>query len=407
VLTLADDGTQFRVICSVPAFAATSDTAILTVVPDTFPPIASAGALPGTGGVMEIGIGFDEPVSEATASAQANYSVSSGTISSFKFYAQSGSALLKVTGATAPVTVTVKNVADTKGNAIPAAGVTVSVTPSATLKWGVVGASEVGTGNWVVPVAANGFDIFSDSIGEWGTYDEATFVYESVTGDFDKKLRVEFQDQSSQWARAGLIVRAPAEANFGVDRATQDAGEAGRYQKCHVNPVGPTMTGPGTAGNGQWETNRRLTKGAATTSIASGGTPQYPNAWCRIQRVGQDFTCYRSDDGVNWVLIGTTTFSDQPMPDTVFVGPEYAPENGNVTNESDRKTWVAKIRDYGNTVSEVVTPTISIAAGGKITFTGKLYSCDTITGDFSEVPGAESPYTVPAGTTVKFYKAAQ
>ena len=50
-----------------------------------------------------------------------------------------------------------------------------------------------------------------------------TFVYEQVTGDFDKKLRVEYQDLSSQWARAGLIARDVT--NFGgVDRATQEGG---------------------------------------------------------------------------------------------------------------------------------------------------------------------------------------
>ena len=64
--------------------------------------------------------------------------------------------------------------------------------------------------------------------------------------------------------------------------------------------------------------------------------PQYPNAWCRLERVGQTFNIYRSDDGKNWVKLGTTTWPDSTdeakalMPDKLYVGIDYSPENGNV-----------------------------------------------------------------------------
>jgi hypothetical protein len=168
------------------------------------------------------------------------------------------------------------------------------------------------------------FDVYSDGFTEWNNYDETTFVYEKITGDFDKKVRVEYQDLSSQWARAGIIVRDVT--NFGVDQTTQAGtatappfdGKAGKYQKVHVNPVGPTLTGPGTAGNASWEGNRRLATGATSSSalFKNNATPNYPNAWCRLQRIGQLFIIYRSDDGVNWLQLGTTIF-DEAMPDTV------------------------------------------------------------------------------------------
>ena len=162
--------------------------------------------------------------------------------------------------------------------------------------WGVVGGDQLHLGNGVVAVGPNGFDVYSDGISEWNNYDESTFVYEQVTGDFDKKLRVEYQDASSQWARAGLAMRDVT--NFGVDAVTQTgdptgaqnnttgtppySGKAGRYQKIHVNPVGPTLTGPGTNGNGLWEGNRRLDVGGPSSTALTGlnATPQYPNAWC-------------------------------------------------------------------------------------------------------------------------------
>ena len=49
------------------------------------------------------------------------------------------------------------------------------------------------------------------------------------------------------------------------------------------------------------------------------------------------------------------------------------------------------------------TPTIGIA-GSVITYTGTLLSSDTVNGTYTPVAGATSPYTVPNGTTVKFYK---
>jgi hypothetical protein len=348
-LTLADNGTKYRVLASVPTLSQPSGEATLTVVQDiTAPKVASVSAIASqTGNTFDIAVTFDERVDAATAGNRANYTLTGGTISAVKYYQSSPGVVLTASGLASGQNykLTVANVVDLFNNKLVTTEEDFTVS---TMKWGVVGASEVGTGNAVLPVGENGFDIYSDGFTEWATYDEATFVYEEITGDFDKKLRIEYQDASSQWARAGLIAREVT--NFGVDRGTQEGGEAGRYQKVHVNPVGPTLTGPGTAGNAAWEGNRRLDVGAATTSAggSSGVTPQYPNAWVRMQRKGDLFTIYRSDDGKTWSQLGTTTFTE-PMPAKLFVGPEYSPENGNITEEASRGTFVAKFRDYSDT----------------------------------------------------------
>lgn len=346
VTTQADNGAKFKVLVAVPGVSATSTEATLSVVPDTFPPvIAGAGAIASDkGNTYDVGVTFDEPVDAVSASAQGNYSLSAGTITGIKFYPGSPGVVLKASGLTPgnTYTVTVQNVADALGNKMTSASKSFTISP---MKWGVVGGNELGAGNAVIPVGSNGFDIYSDGMTEWATYDETTFVYEEITGDFDKVLRVEYQDQSSQWARAGLIVRDVL--NFGVGRDEQGAGAAGRYQKVHVNPSGPTLTGPGTAGNNSWEGNRRLTAGGATDSAGGGGTVAYPNNWVRLQRKGQVFTIFRSFDGQAWTQLGTTTFPE-PMPDKLYVGPEYSPENGNITEEGSRGMWLAKMRDYGN-----------------------------------------------------------
>ncbi len=428
-LTMADNGAQYRVIATMAPVTATSTVATVTVLLDTAPPVASAGAIQGPSpGTVSIGVGFNKTVSDVSGSLPSNYSISSGTIASFtwctnRFTTDSQnplvmirkqSALLTVTGFSGSGTVTVKNISDSYGNILTSTNLPVTV--ASNLTWGVVGANELGGWNVAVPVGPGAFDVYSDGFAEWGTYDETTFVYEQITGDFDKKLRVQYQDGSSEWARAGLIARDVL--NLGVNAATQTGsgntappydGTAGRYQKCHVNPVGPCLTGPGAAANASWEGNRRLdTGGASTTCLTNvNATPLYPNAWCRIQRRGQTFSIFRSADGVNWELLGQTVWGqdDQtrtPMPLTMYVGPEFSPENGNIPIASDQGTFLAQFRDYGDFVA-VTRPTLTVARNADgtftLTYTGTLLSSPTATGTYNPVPGAASPYKVTPRAT--------
>jgi hypothetical protein len=405
-VTAGDDGKQFRVVASVPPVSATSSVAMLTVSSDTTPPSATAGAmLSSTAGTVDVGVAFDEPINPATLQLD-NFSVSPGTITGMTVYTNRFTAnsqepeskisrqsvLLKVTGLSSSGTLTIRNIADANGNTL--ASTTFPLTVDTVMNWGVVGANEGGSYNMVVPISQGGFDVFSDGVSEWATYDESTFVYQQVTGDFDKKVRVEYQDGSSQWARAGLIAREVT--NFGVDRNTQTGsaaaeppfdGQAGRYQKCHVNPVGATLTGPGTAGNQNWECNRRLDTGGPTSSPGiTGSIPLYPNAWCRIKREGQKFTMFRSDDGVNWVELASTTWgvTNTPMAATLYVGPEYSPEIGNVTQEEDKGTFLARFRDYGDFVAAIDSQLkIGRDGTGKIAISwtsGTLVSSPTVDG---------------------------
>jgi hypothetical protein len=168
-----------------------------------------------------------------------------------------------------------------------------------------------------------------------------------------------------------------------------------------------------------WEGNRRLDTGGGMTPALTGvnSTPQYPNAWCRISRTNQTFTIYRSDDGVNWVTLGQTTWGvdDQthtPMPNTVYVGPEFSPENGNITQAADKGTFLASFRDYGNFVASVNSPlTISTDVTGKVTITwsggGTLVSSPTVSGNYSPVQGATSPFVVTPSGGATFYRVKQ
>ncbi|MBI4324167.1 MAG: hypothetical protein HY674_02770 [Chloroflexi bacterium] len=81
ILGLADDGTQFRVITTVPPYSQASSVVTLTVVTDTIPPVVSVGAMPDEAvGVVHVGVGFNETVDEASGQRLSNYSVSPGTM---------------------------------------------------------------------------------------------------------------------------------------------------------------------------------------------------------------------------------------------------------------------------------------------------------------------------------------
>ena len=412
VVGVADSGRQYKLLASVPGFTVGSSVAKVTVNADNIAPtLVSVAALPSqTGATFDVGVTFDEPLDAISAGTVANYTISAGTITGLKFYAASPGVVLTVSGLTAGTaySVTVTNVADPYGNHITSANLPGTFS---SLHWGVVGGDQLNLGNGVVAVGNNAFDVYSDGIGEWAAYDETTFVYEQITGDFDKEVRVEYQDPSSQWARAGLIARDVT--NFGVDRAAQEGGQAGRYQKVHVNPVTTAM---GTPGNNLWEGNRRLLTGGASTSALTGANsnPKYPDAWCRLQRVGQTFNIFRSDDGVTWVPLGSTTSADwgtaTPMPDTLYVGPEYTPENGNVS-AGLQGMFVAKMRDYRDHAVARRTLAIAKNADGTftLTYTGTLWSSQTANGTYAPVSGASTPWTVNPKATganpTQFYRA--
>jgi len=378
LLTLADTGTQYRVICRVPTLSETSAAATLTVVPDTFPPnVVGAGSLQ-KGNVIEIGIEFDEDLDAATAGNTANYTLSKGTVTGVRYqkFAHWDGAPKFVLGTAGPfngcavvlttsglvggdnVTVTVKNVKDVKGNAMTAAQ-SKSLTITKKMKWAAMGGDDYLEGNtagmninpdpalWpddAVAVGEADFFLISSGTANWNNYDEATFIYEEVTGDFDKVVRVEYQDPTSQWARIGLC--ATPSADEGVNRAAVDGGA--QMERRFMQRVNPAVQWNGSGGNNQFEADWRLTKGGNYGGTGA-GTPAYPNAWLRMKRAGQVFTAFYSNDGVNWTQYGTATFTEEPMPDKLLVGPYYSPEfNNNGTGEGVGHSSVAKVRSYGD-----------------------------------------------------------
>jgi hypothetical protein len=447
VLALTDDGTQYRVAMISGDASTNTSVAVLTVLPDTFPPVPSVGSIKSNDGTIQVGVGFDEAVNPAGLIA-ANFSlVGGGTISSFtaptNSYGDYKGVLLNTTGLVPGTTyqVNVKNVADLKGNAIPAAGTNVPFSLNA-MGWANTG-SPINPGQQVIPVADGGVDILNGGRQEWASYDEATIAYVKKTNDFDVKVQVIYAEPGSEWTRVGLMARNSL--NVGEPASERDTtttpSTASAYVQTHVNPnqtLGnsgrwdpndPVQPGNITPNNGH-EQNARLATGGATTSWGSnvGTSPSYPDVWLRLKREGANHELlhgYRSTDGVTWVDQGTATLTDQ-QPD-MFVGPFLAVETGNIWSGSiatggfsvyddpfdpkfDR-LFVAQFRNFSDVVTGgTATLSFKSNADGSITltFTGGLYSSGKADGPYAVVPGAVSPVTVnpkTAGAAATFYRA--
>jgi hypothetical protein len=366
---LADNGAKYTVVMGAPgAPDVTSSEVILTVNPDTTAPsVLAVGGLKKSGGDFEVSVLLNEPVATPASLALANFQLSSGTVTAARYVENSSgvtsrqrAVILSTTGLTAgsSYTLTVSGLKDIKGNTSAAIATPFTVSK---MTWADL-ARPNAYGQDVVVTGTNSFNVVNGGSSFWNSNDDATFVYEEITGNFDKVARLEGQDASSQWARAGITARESLDS--------QDAA-ASRYQQVHANPS--PVKYDGTASNQGYETNRRLTTGAGTTS-SNGDTgangPQYPNAWLRLRRAGDVISMYRSSDGITWFALGRTDFnpadgSGSPLPAKMFVGPIFGAENGNIGSDGDpnRKAWNARFRDYGDFQSSGVAGSQTYSIG--------------------------------------------
>lgn len=427
---LTDTG-KYRAVLSVAGVKTVNSAEVdVTVTPDTAGPIIAAVGAVKKGADLELGIAFDEAVDAASASAAANYTVSKGTIKSARYVPQSGGAVLVVSGLASgdQVTVTAKNIKDAKGNVRDTTSKSVTI-PAKVMTWVGIGGDELNTqlkrtdfNDDVVARSEKDFDLISGGSAHWTNYDEATFVYEEITGDFDKVARVEYQDPVTQWSRAGLDAREALDE--GKTRDDVSGGyKFSQHFTVRVNP--PAVVGwDGRTGNNAYEVIHRPVEGGnydgfnAIFNIQNGSSnpPNYPNAWMRLKRVGQKLTAYRSSDGKTWNVAGEVTYQNDPdtpederLADKLFVGIFYAPEFLNINDEAARaarSASIAKFRDYGDFGAVSTGGIQSVTRSGAnivITFTGTLQQADAVTGPWTDVTGS-SPLNVPISGTAKFFR---
>lgn len=141
---------------------------------------------------------------------------------------------------------------------------------------GATGGSQINYSNGVVTVQGAGSDI-------WGTSDSFHFLYQTCSGDQAIIARVTGMDATNGWAKAALMIRENLAANA-------------RNTIVFLSPS-----------NGVSVQGRTSTGGSSVTvgGIANLGAPQ----WIKLVRSGSNMNAYESEDGVNWVWVGTQTNS--------------------------------------------------------------------------------------------------
>jgi len=416
-----------------------SSNATLTVIPDTNPPVPFAGSITRNDGVIEVGIGFDEAVDPSTLVA-GNFTVLGASSSTFKLATNSFNTyqgvVLDTTGLTGGniYTARVQNVKDVFNNAMPQTDVRFTVGP---VKWAESGVP-IRAGQ-VVPVGDTGFDVLNGGRKEWDSYDEITMAYVKKTNDFDVEVQVVNAEPGSQWTRVGLQARNGLDVGVASSNGT-GLGTHSAYAQTHVNPsltIGNSGAWPAsdpvhpqnrTPNNGH-EQNTRLAAAASTTSWGANlaGAPLYPDVWLRLQRVGTNINGYSSSDGQTWVAQGSVTLTDQQAD--MYVGTSLAVETGNIWSTAPAdgapfdvwgptdpgcttgcafdpnydRLWVAQFRNF----IDVGSTQISIASVGgvpKIIFGGVLQRASVVTGPYTDVAGATSPYAIPTGPAAGFFR---
>lgn len=156
------------------------------------------------------------------------------------------------------------------------------------------------------------YDLLAGGADIWGTADQFRLAYRSVSGDFDVRVRVAEIVGTNSGATGGIMVRESLDASA-------------RHAFIRVR-------------TDSFRFNYRDLFAGRSYGI-TGAAPSLPNAWVRLQRVGNVLTGYSSSDGVNWTQVHQLTLN---LPATVLLG---------LAGTARSSTGLATIRfrEFGNT----------------------------------------------------------
>ena len=177
------------------------------------------------------------------------------------------------------------------------AGGTFTVKGSGADIWGRAGSFYYGLAGGTFTVKGSGSDV-------WGQADSLHYVYQPLNGDGQIVARVASQQNTHQWAKAGVMIRE-----------SLAAGSA---------EVSVAVT----PSNGIVFLQRASTGGSSTVTTIGSAVAPY---WVKLVRVGNTITGYASADGVTWQQVGTTTVA---MATNVDIGLMVSAKNNTVLNSS-------------------------------------------------------------------------
>jgi hypothetical protein len=239
----------------------------------------------------------------------------------------------------------------------------------------------------------NAYTIVTEGSDIWGNADGFNFAYELKTNDFDVVVRTTHVTKTSNWAKAGLMVRETLDAasrNWNIinDPSSSDGIEA--------------VDNSGTGANAV-ECNQRNSYGAASGgwNFQNSPAPQYPNAWVRLKRTGTQLFAYYSTNGTSWTLQATNdptlVGSMTALPAAVYVGICTTAHNNDALPLAGLPVYLdtAVYDNYNSSYSQSITLNCTVS-GGNVTVGwapagGTLWSSPALSG-----PGA---VWTPVGTS--------
>ena len=358
-------------------------------------------------GAHEIAVVFTEPVDASSLVNSDNYSIAPGSISTIRIAATNQGAILRVSGLSGATSgiLNISGVLDPSGNLLPAASLEFDVTARA---WVQVGDNELGFRSEVVGVPENGFDLFNGGVMQRDHYDDATYVAEQFSGDFDARVRVEYVEPAGAGAKAGIMIRESLDENKQRPVDPFDPAQAfSRYVELAVSAPVSALNEPNSA-HQIWQRAEFPSMETLSLAVTNDAPPAFPDAWLRVVRIGNEFKMYRGTDGANWTQISGASFNP-PLATNVYVGVAFSASNNDIPPETElRKSFVAKFRDYQLTTPNEVGGNISIQHRGdhaEVTWDGwTLQTAPTVLGPWDDLTTATSPLRVNFTDPKRFYR---
>jgi hypothetical protein len=151
---------------------------------------------------------------------------------------------------------------------------------------------DIGSGRYIGSAGyANSVFTLNTASGDiWNTADAFHFVYRSWSGDGEIIARVVTMQNSTAWAKAGVMIR-------------ETLSSSSRHAMMNMN-----------VGNGATFQRRTTTGGSSASTSRTSDTLPF---WVRLVRAGSTFTGYKSSDGVTWTRVGSASIA---MPASVYIG---------------------------------------------------------------------------------------
>ncbi len=199
----------------------------------------------------------------------------------------------------------------------------------------------------------------------WGTADSFNYVNESVGGDSQIVARVVTVQNTSTFAKAGVMYRG-------------DLTAGGMTVLLDVKP------------GGGLEFMARSSTGGSMAFIA--GPAGSVTIWLKLTRTGNTFSAFSSPDGVTWTGVGTTTVA---MSSSAFVGLAVCSHTTSALNTStfDNVTVTAGTTDLPPAVS-ITSPTTGSVFTAPASITIAVNATDT-----DATPVAKVDFFANNGTT--------